>query len=440
MSQDIEHIFQSLRGGSVPEVGLDRYATGVDLVRQEIHRHFDLARKGMGTIKFLRSDYGGGKTFTSRLAVLDGQQQKFATSFVVVSDNDLKFHEFDAVYRRVMEELGTSSCRRAALGDIIDRWIGAIEESLIAAGADESAATFSAQVRDRLASDLQAATGGKAPDEFVRHIQKIYDLKQANNLALAGALISWLSGSTTVGQADRRAIGVTGAITSKLALAYLRGILEIIKAAGYNGLVIVIDEAETILRMRADSRHRSLNGIRQIFDGASGFPGIVWLFTGTPAFFDSKQGVAGLQPLHDRVQFDKDDAHPNLRQPQLAIRPLKAEQLKEIALKLRELYPAKDSASFQRQVTPEFVERLVRDVTTGFKGAIGVIPRHFLRALVGVMDKADQYPATYDPMQHYSFTTNASDLRPEEQEVLTGITADIPDADAGPVPVQEVFF
>jgi hypothetical protein len=253
-------------------------------------------------------------------------------------------------------------------------------------------------------------------------------------------LISWLSGSTTVGQADRRKIGVTGAITSELALAYLRGILEIIKAAGYNGLVIVIDEAETILRMRADSRHRSLNGIRQIFDGAIGFPGIVWLFTGTPAFFDSKQGVAGLQPLHDRIHFKRDDLHPNLRQPQLAIRPLKAEQLKEIALKLREIFPAKDIASFQRRVNPEFIERLVRDVTTGFKGAIGVIPRYFLRELVEVMDKADQHPDTYDPMQHYAFTTNAGDLRPEEQEVLTGIMADIPDADAGPVPVQEVFF
>ena len=91
-------------------------------------------------------------------------------------------------------------------------------------------------------------------------------------------------------------------------------------------------------------------------------------------------------------------------------------------------------------MTPEFIERLVRDVTTGFKGAIGVIPRHFLRELVEVMDKADQYPDSYNPMQHYAFTTNDRDLRPEEQEVLTGITADILDADVGPVPVEEVFL
>ena len=56
--------------------------------------------------------------------LLDAQARGFATSFVVVSDNDLRFHRFDDVYRKVMTELGTASCPRGALGDILDRWIG----------------------------------------------------------------------------------------------------------------------------------------------------------------------------------------------------------------------------------------------------------------------------------------------------------------------------
>jgi hypothetical protein len=70
----------------------------------------------------------------ARLALLDAQARGFATSFVVVSDNDLKFHRFDDVYRKVLTELGTASCPRGALGDILDRWIGRVEESLIAGG------------------------------------------------------------------------------------------------------------------------------------------------------------------------------------------------------------------------------------------------------------------------------------------------------------------
>ena len=66
----------------------------------------------------------------ARLAILDAQARGFATSFVVVSDNDLHFHRFDDVYRKVVTELGTASCPRGALGDILDRWIGRVEDGL----------------------------------------------------------------------------------------------------------------------------------------------------------------------------------------------------------------------------------------------------------------------------------------------------------------------
>jgi hypothetical protein len=76
-------------------------------------------------------------------------------------------------------------------------------------------------------------------------------------------------------------------------MAYLRGILEIVKSAGYTGLVIVIDEAETILRMRGDVRGKSLNAIRQIVDAASSYPGLLWVFTGTPQRRPAGRRVSG---------------------------------------------------------------------------------------------------------------------------------------------------
>ncbi len=125
---------------------------------------------------------------------------------------------------------------------------------------------------------------------------------------------------------------------------YLRGVLEIVKAAGYKGLLIVIDEAETILRMRKDSRHKSLNGIRQIADAAGSYPGLLWLFTGTPDFFDSRHGVAGLTPLDDRIRFLQQGSFASLRQAQLELTPFDAARLMAVALRLRELYP--DARSF----------------------------------------------------------------------------------------------
>jgi hypothetical protein len=439
--RDVDHIFESLRKGLVPERGVDSFAVGIERERDELLRQLELARNGEGTIKFLRGGYGCGKTFMARLAALDAQARNFATSFVVVSDNDLKFHRFDDVYHKVLMELGTASCPRGALGDILDRWIGRVEDALIAGGADDAAPDFDAKVRERLEQDLAQLSGGQASADLVRVVQTIFDLKQEGNVADAGSLISWLCGSDNVGAAARRAAGIRGEIGSRDALDYLRGILAIVRKAGYEGLLVVIDEAETILRMRSDSRGKSLNGIRQIADAAGSNPHLVWLFTGTPEFFDTRHGVGGLTPLHDRIKFfsQGQGRFVSLRQPQLALSPFDAGRLRGVALRLRELYPARDRDHLTQRVSDAFIDRLVAEVTRGFRGDVGVVPRQFLREFVNQMDLVDEH-AEYDPMTEYAFSPG--NLRAEEQAARGEAPPPGPPADepeAGEMAVEDVW-
>jgi len=434
-NRDVQHVFESLRKGLVPERGIDAFAVGIEKLRGEMARQLELAKGGEGTIKFLRGGYGCGKTFMGRLTLLDAQEQKFATSFVVVSDNDLRFHRFDDVYRKVMMELGTAACHRGALGDILDRWIGKVENALIAAGEDEDADDFDQKVRKRLDEDLASLTGGKAPQDFVRVVQTIFDLKQEGNVAEAGAMISWLCGSGNVAASAKKLAGIKGDITSRDSLDYLRGVLEIVKAAGYAGLVIVIDEAETILRMRKDSRHKSLNGIRQIADAAGSYPGLLWVFTGTPEFFDTRQGVAGLAPLHDRIQFLKQGRFASLRQAQLELTPFDADRLRSVAVRLRDLYPSANHQRVDDRVSIEFIDRLVAEVTTGFKGDVGVVPRQFLRQFVTQLDLVDEH-ADYDPMTAFGF--EPQDLTPEEQQAISGTKMDLNEDDE-PVASEDIW-
>ena len=435
--RDLDHVFEGLRKGLVPERGIDAFAVGIEKQRQELHRQLDHVSDAEGSIKFLRGGYGCGKTFMARLAMLDAQAKGFATSFVVVSDSDLRFHRFDDVYRKVMIELGTSVCPRGALNDILDRWIGRVEDALIEAGADESAPDFDATVAKRLSDDLASLTGGKVPADFVRVIETVFELKQRGEAAEAGALISWLSGSGNVAASAKRAAQIKGDISSRDALDYLRGVLEITKAAGYRGLLVVIDEAETILRMRSDSRHKSLNGIRQIADAAGSYPGLLWLFTGTPEFYDTRHGVAGLTPLHERIRFLKHGAYASLRQAQLELTPFDAGRLRAVALRLRELYPTSDPHRIERALSDDFIDRLVADVTKGFKGDVGVVPRQFLREFVNQLDLVEEHQE-YDPGREYGFQPSA--LTPEEQHALSGTPAPAADlVDETFVPEEDVW-
>ena len=429
--RDIEHVFESLRKGLVPERGLEAFAVGIEPIRKEIHRQFDLVENREGSIKFLRGGYGCGKTFMARQALLDAQFRGFATSFVVVSDNDLRFHKFEEVYRKIVSELGTSTCPRGALGDLLDRWIGRIEDALIAAGADADAPDFDERVRQRLGEELNSLTRGQAPQDFVRVVQAIFDAKQASDFATAGALLSWLSGSSNVSASAKRGAGIKGDIGSSVAMDYLRGVLEIVKAAGYTGLVVVIDEAEVILRSRKDTRHKSLNGIRQISDDVGDYPGMLWLFTGTPDFFDSRQGVAGLAPLHDRIRFLSQNGRSSLRQAQLNLVPFKADRLMAVAMRLREMYPTSNQSHLDERIDTPFIERLIADITAGFKGDVGIVPRQFLREFVEQLDLVEDEP-DYDPRKEYAFTLkadNSESLTPEEQAALSGVGLAPPEGD-----------
>jgi hypothetical protein len=316
-----------------------------------------------------------------------------------------------------VQELATSSCPRGALADILDRWIANVEDALIAAGADEEGADFDDKVAKRMEEELASLTGGKAPEDMARVLRTIFDLKQNGQFAEASALLSWLCGSENVAASAKKVAGIKGDIGSREALDYLQGIVEIIKAAGYKGLVIAIDEIETILRMRRDIREKSLNGIRQICDAADRYQGLLWIFTGTPDFFDTKRGVAGLQPLHDRIQFLTHGGFANPRQSQLELKPFDAERLKEVALKLLDRYPTTDPVRLASKVSSKFIERLIAKVTEGFKGDVGVVPRQFLRHFVDVLDLADELD-DFDPMKAEGFEPDK--LTEDEQRIREG--------------------
>ena len=122
--------------------------------------------------------------------------------------------------------------------------------------------------------------------------------------------------------------GIKGDVDHFAALSFLRGLLLILKDSGFSGLVLVLDEIETLQRVRGDVREKGLNALRQLIDDIDGgrFPNLYLLTTGTPAFFDGPQGVQRLEPLAQRlhVDFQTDARFDNPRAVQLrlpAVRP-----------------------------------------------------------------------------------------------------------------------
>ncbi|HPA11262.1 MAG TPA: BREX system ATP-binding protein BrxD [Treponemataceae bacterium] len=440
MSTETEHIFERLRSGTVPEKGLDKFAVGIDKPIAEIRRQLDLAKSGEGCFKFLRGGYGCGKTFMSQYTLLEAMNANFAVSFVVVSPNDTQFHKFDDVYHKIVSNLRTSMAESGTLEFMIDRWISRIEDRLAEEIGDD-VDDFDERVKLRFESELDELTKESTGNEFIAVLKAYFDAKQAGEYSTASGLVAWLSGSKNIASSIKSKAGIKGEISSASAMTFLKGIVSIVKRAGYSGLVVVIDELETILRTRTDVRQKSLNGLRQIIDAAKDFRGMVWVFTGTPEFFDSRKGVAGLEPLHDRIKFATSGGFTSPKQPQLELKPFDKDRLRQVALRLREIFPSKDKERVYRLVDDFFIDSLTAMVTSGLRGDVGVIPRQFLRELVTVLDLVEEFDGSdggdaYIPKDRYNFP--ATILSDDDERLRSGVQETVDSDEAAGYQVEQL--
>ena len=408
---EIQHLFERLRSGTVPEQGLKYFAVGIDPILNEIRRQLDFVSSGNGSFKFLRGGYGCGKTFMSQYTMLEALEQNYVVSFVVVSPNDTQFHKFDEVYHKIVTNMKTSLVNGGAFENCIDCWISNIEEQVIdEVGLDHP--DFDEKVKNKFDSELLSLKNISMGNEFINVLKVFFDAKQKRDYETASSLISWLSGSKNVSAKIKNKANIKGEISSSIALSFLKGILTIIKRAGFKGFVIIIDELETLLRTRTDVRGKSLNGLRQIVDNSKDYPGMLWVFTGTEEFFDSKKGVNGLQPLNDRIKFQKNDQFTNYMQSQLELKRFDEKRLVEVAIKLREIYPSENKNRILSYINDQFINQMISKITGGLSNDIGVVPRIFLREFVQVLDMFHQH-------ENYSY-----EFKPENEIPLPKVEID----------------
>jgi len=229
---------------------------------------------------------------------------------------------------------------------------------------------------------------------------------------------------------------IKGDIDHNGALSCMRGLLALLKDMGKPGLVLVLDEVETLQRVRGDVREKSLNALRQFIDEVyqGRFPGLYLVITGTPAFFDGTQGVQRLPPLAQRLHtdFGTDARFDNPRAVQIRLSPFDRDRLTTVGIKIRDLFAqgSKSEERVRRLVDDRYVADLGNAVTGGLGGKVGVAPRIFLKKLVGdILDRVDQF-ADFDPRKHYQLTMGTGELSAQEQAAINGVDDIVLDTEA----------
>jgi len=362
-------IVDALRRGTVPRNGLDTFAVGLERFENVLGSELRAVKSGGSVFKAVRGEYGCGKTFFARWLTELSKHMGFATSEIQISETETPLHRLETVYRRLIEQLTTADTPHNALRNILDSWFFTLEEDIIAEGEidprDEK--KFLDRTHELLEQRLSIVT--KTAPMFSAALRGFREAQLANEPALADGIAAWLSGQPNVAAAAKRYAKVKGEIDHFGALSFLQGLLTILQDSGYAGLVLVVDEVETVQRMRSDVRDKSLNALRQLIDEVDSgrFPGLYLLITGTPAFFESPQGIKRLEPLAQRlhVDFETEARFDNSRAVQVRLAPFDLDRLQLVGRKIRDIF-ALDSSAPDRIVQfadDDYIVELAKAVT-----------------------------------------------------------------------------
>lgn len=416
-----DDILNALRRGTVPQEGLGALAVGLDRFKATVLEDLERVATGGGAFKAIRGEYGCGKTFFSRWLQEQARGLGLATSEVQISESETPLHKLETVYRRMTERIGTVATPTGAFRSIIDTWFYALEEDALSSGKvdpNDSAALL--RFTDELMEKRLDAISRNAP-AFAAALRGYRAALAKGDMATAEGLIAWVAGQPNVSASIKRAADIKGEVDHFASLSFLQGLLVVLRDSGHSGLLLVLDEVETLQRVRADVREKALNAMRQLIDeiDSGRFPGLFIVITGTPAFFDGPQGVQKLPPLASRLHTDFDAAgrFDNPRAPQIRLKAFDRPSLIEVGHKVREIF-ATGSAQAERireMVSDKLVERMADSIAGELGGKVGIAPRLFLKKLVAdVLDRVDLYP-DFDPSRDYQLTLKADELTVEER-------------------------
>ncbi|MBL0197148.1 MAG: BREX system ATP-binding protein BrxD [Myxococcales bacterium] len=419
-------IVNALRSGLVPNQGLEHFATGLDTLVSAVNEELDFVSGGKGLSKWIRGEYGTGKTFAARYLCARARERKFATSEVQISINDTPLHHLEAVYRRLIERLETAADGPNAFQAIVEGWLYQVgDEVTRLRGISEDDPGFADATEQRLEDKL--ADLSKRNPAYAQVLRAYHRATHEGDFATAQGLLAWLAGQPHTDRSVLKAAGTKGKVDGQASLTFLAGLLQLLRQSGYGGLVVVLDEVETVQRMNAQTREKSLNALRQLMDmlAKEELPGLYLVVTGTRDFFEGYKGLKALAPLYQRVQvnFGEDGRFDNLRAPQVRLLPFTDERLLTVGTRIRDLYPAKNPDRRRSASTIGSFRRSSTRSPRGFGGKVALAPRLFLRELVDVLDRVDIH--TDDP-RAYRLASDDGKLPPKELAAKHGQRARSP--------------
>lgn len=418
-------LINSLTAGVVPRIGLRHIAVGRQGEVNAFLHDLSTIEGGGAAFRFVCGQYGSGKSFLLQTIRNNAMERSF-----VVMDADLSPErrlvgtsgQGLATYRELIQHTSTRTRPEgSALESILQKWIASMQSEIakqenLQANDDKLIESVSEKISEVL-SELSEMAYGFA---FANIIDAYWKGMKTGNDSLKMSALRWLRGEYANKTEAKRDLPVDSIIDDQNWYEFLKLFALFVKKAGYNGLLVFIDEGVNLYKIthkqaRDSNYEKILTMFNDTMQGKAEYLGI--FMSGTPQFiYDERRGLFSYEALRSRLADNRfaTQGFVDFTSPVIKLNQLTSEEIYLLLERLCELHSS--YYSYENKLgTTELTAFL--NTVVGRLGADQLLtPREVTRDFLGLLNILYQNPdATFEKLiDEQGFAVKSAEKDPEQ--------------------------
>lgn len=394
-------IINSLKGGVVPRIGLPYITVGREHEINALLHDIEIISEGGASFRFIAGRYGSGKSFllqTIRNYAMD-------RNFVVV-DADLSPErrlqgtrgQGLATYKELIRNMSTRTRPEGgALTLILDRWINSVQSEAmdsLGCGFDDPRLAPETERRIRgVVGELSEMVHGF---DFAKLLTIYYKAYIGGDDESKAKVVKWFRGEYSLKSEAKAELGVNIIVTDDDWYDYIKLFATFLKRAGYDGMLILIDELVNIYKIpnsitRQYNYEKILTMYNDALQGKAHHLGII--MSGTlQCIEDQRRGVYSYEALRSRLEQGRfgSDEHSDMLDPVIKLNPLSYEEMLVLTEKLADIHA--ELFGYERTLGQEELIAFIK-IEYGRIGADkNITPREVIRDFIELLNISFQNP------------------------------------------------
>ncbi len=392
-------VINSLKGGVVPRVGLPYITVGRKNEIDALLHDVDIIQDGGASFRFIAGKYGSGKSFllqAVRSHVMD-------RNFVVV-DADLSPErrlqgtkgQGLATYKELIRNMSTKTRPDGgALTLILDRWISGVQAEA-AAEVPPDSAEFPQIVEKKIFEIINSLSEMVHGFDFAKLLTIYYRSYVSGDDEIKAKVVKWFRGEYSTKTEAKSELGINIIITDDDWYEYIKLFAMFLKQAGYNGMLILIDELVNIYKIpnsitRQYNYEKILTMYNDTLQGKAKYLGII--MGGTPQCIeDTRRGVYSYEALRSRLaegRFGREGVKDMLA-PVIHLVPLTYEEMTVLTEKLADIHA--ELFDYERNISEADTVNFIKAEFSRIGSDSHITPREVIRDFIELLDISYQNP------------------------------------------------